>query len=259
MKPADIIIRDDFRDLIPPLSKHEREELKDQLQLAFGPRDPLVVWRGENVLLDGHNRFEISRECNWYGQGDDFEFAVVQVDILDEDHAREWIIENQLGRRNLNPKTASKLRGDLYELRRRRHGGDRKSAESRPQNEVLIGNMAAQVAKETGVSRATVERDAEYARACKTLGITDPQADGRSKKEVVEAAKKAKREEQDEDGSADGKAARSANPPKQRNPKKPKWMSVVTSFDRLEYADACLAYDEIHRLMDEKESKELAR
>ena len=40
---------------IHPLSDEEERMLEESI-LAEGVRDPLVVWREENVLVDGHHR-----------------------------------------------------------------------------------------------------------------------------------------------------------------------------------------------------------
>ena len=46
---------------IPPLLNEERALLRQNL-LSEGCRDALVVWKGHDVLLDGHNRYDICTE-----------------------------------------------------------------------------------------------------------------------------------------------------------------------------------------------------
>lgn len=87
-----IVIDNEFRALIPPLSAEERAQLEANI-LADGCRDPLVTW-GE-VLIDGHNRHEI---CTKHG----LPFDVVEHEFSSRDDAIEWIINNQFGRRNLS-------------------------------------------------------------------------------------------------------------------------------------------------------------
>ncbi|HUX55998.1 MAG TPA: DNA N-6-adenine-methyltransferase [Bacteroidales bacterium] len=58
-----------------------------------GCRDALMLW-GE-ILVDGHNRYEI---CQRYGIG----FKTAQKCFNNVQEAKEWIIFNQFGRRNLN-------------------------------------------------------------------------------------------------------------------------------------------------------------
>jgi len=55
-----IIISPELKCFIPPLSYDEREKLLHNLRLN-GCREPLVVWEGHSILLDGHNRFELVR------------------------------------------------------------------------------------------------------------------------------------------------------------------------------------------------------
>ncbi len=106
-----IQIDPEFKSLIPPLGASEREQLEANL-LASGCRDPLVVWKGHNILLDGHNRYEI---CTSEG----IDFKTVDLELPDRNAAHDWIISNQLGRRNLTPEAVSYLRGKKYNLQKR--------------------------------------------------------------------------------------------------------------------------------------------
>ena len=101
-----IVIDAEFKSLIPPLSLEERLQLEENL-LREGCRDPLVVWRENNILLDGHNRYEI---CTHH----DIPFCTERIELKDREAAKEWLIRNQLGRRNLNPFALSYFRGKLY-------------------------------------------------------------------------------------------------------------------------------------------------
>lgn len=85
-------IREDFKALIPPLSEEEYKQLEENC-LKEGIRDPLVVWG--DVLIDGHNRYEIAQIHN-------LPYKTVQHDFSGDSEAVAWIIQNQLGRRNLS-------------------------------------------------------------------------------------------------------------------------------------------------------------
>lgn len=92
-----ILIDSEFRALIPPLSIEERTQLEANI-LADGCRDPLVVWEtsdGQNILIDGHNRYEI---CTRLGSA----YEVEWMQFADRSDVIEWIIKNQFGRRNLS-------------------------------------------------------------------------------------------------------------------------------------------------------------
>jgi hypothetical protein len=105
--------------------------------------------------------------------------------------AKNWIILNQLGRRNVSPDVAARLRGKLYISRKKEHGvrGAEKSGNS---CHSLESKTREAVAKETGVSPRTIANDAAYSEACDKLGVTTAAiASGeekRSRKEIIATA-----------------------------------------------------------------------
>lgn len=105
------IVDPEFEALIPPLAEEELSLLEHGL-LVDGCRDALVVWRETGILLDGHNRLRICREHG-------LPFRTVEVSIADRSAAEDWIDTNQLGRRNLSPDAASRIRGRVYNRTRK--------------------------------------------------------------------------------------------------------------------------------------------
>ncbi len=99
-------IDSEFKNLIPPLSSEEKLQLEANLK-EFGCLDPLIVWQGENILLDGHNRYEICTR-------EQIPYKIVEIEIGDREAAICWIANHQLGRRNITPEVASYLRGKRY-------------------------------------------------------------------------------------------------------------------------------------------------
>lgn len=92
-----IIIDKEFQALIPPLSDDEYRQLEENC-IRDGIRDPLVTWPqddGNQILIDGHNRWEIS------AKNAGIPFKIVHMRFESRDAAKAWIIKNQLGRRNL--------------------------------------------------------------------------------------------------------------------------------------------------------------
>jgi hypothetical protein len=67
---------------------------------AEGCRDDLIVWN--DTLIDGHNRHKICTARN-------IPFSTAYKEFLDRDDAKLWIIDNQLGRRNLTPFVRTEL------------------------------------------------------------------------------------------------------------------------------------------------------
>jgi len=89
----DLVINENFKELIPPLSAEEFSQLEFNL-IQDGCREPLVVWEGRDILIDGHNRYQI---C----QANGIEFDTVELEFDNEREAEIWIIRNQFGRRNI--------------------------------------------------------------------------------------------------------------------------------------------------------------
>lgn len=88
-----LIIDPEFKTLIPPLTPDEFANLKESLE-RYGCRDALVVWN--NILVDGHNRYTICMEQS-------IPFRTVKLERIDTyEQAMLWIINHQLGRRNVN-------------------------------------------------------------------------------------------------------------------------------------------------------------
>lgn len=151
MELSDIKINIDFENLIPKQTAEQFKQLEENMVSEGRARNPLVVWRGHDTLVDGHHRLRILKahpELKW---------SVVEQDFTDDDEVKEWIIKNALGTRNLTEVDITVLRGRLYKMRKSTLGGDRKS---NPKNKDLKKDhkgMSHEVAKELGVSHATIE------------------------------------------------------------------------------------------------------
>jgi hypothetical protein len=152
-----LIIDEEFERLIPPLVEQERDQLEANL-LAEGCLHPLTVWAETQVLLDGHNRYRFCRAR-------DIAYTVVEVSLDSRDDARRWIIDHQLGRRNVSPVVASYLRGKRYNLIKGRRGG-RRHADG-PTS--ATPSAARSLAAEHQVDEKTIKRDGKFADALDQL------------------------------------------------------------------------------------------
>jgi len=110
MKIMQLKIDKEFKNLISPLSKDEYEQLKNNI-IQEGCRDALICWNG--TIVDGHNRYEICREHN-------IEFRVEEKSFSSKGQVLDWIINNQLGRRNINDSQKAYLRGLQYEREKKK-------------------------------------------------------------------------------------------------------------------------------------------
>lgn len=136
------IIMDDLRDLLDTLNDDELKELETSI-LADGIRDPIVVWKEKDAILDGHNRIAIAKKH-------DLPFKKVVKSFETIEAAKEWMIRNQLGRRNLSPDRYTYFIGKLY-------------ATMQQENPAPVEN-AEKIAEQFGVSAKTVKRAAEVAK-----------------------------------------------------------------------------------------------
>ena len=70
--------------------------------LDEGVRDPIVVWAGHGTIVDGHNRYNIATE-------NEISYEIREMEFSDEDAVIEWILRNQLARRNLTDYSRGEL------------------------------------------------------------------------------------------------------------------------------------------------------
>lgn len=90
-RQVNLKIDKEFKSLIPELTDQEYGQLETSIK-SEGCRDALVVWN--DTILDGHNRYKI---CKQHA----IDFKVVEKAFDSRRAAKVWIIENQIGRRNL--------------------------------------------------------------------------------------------------------------------------------------------------------------
>ena len=161
----DLEILPEFEEYIVPLQVDEYAQLEKNI-LEEGCREPLIVWpyNGKNILVDGHNRYKI---CNKH----EIPFKIHKIDFKSIENAKKWIINNQLGRRNLTPDQMSYYRGLKYESIKKDKGGYT-YVESKGQNDPSTAEI---VAKEYKVSERTIKRDSQYARGIDFIGKRNPE------------------------------------------------------------------------------------
>lgn len=96
------------------LSENEYRELEASC-LEHGILDDIKVWNG--YLLDGRHRMQISKEHG-------LKTIVTEVELPDMDAAKKWVLQHQLGRRNLTSLEMSYIRSQMAALT-----GDEETAE----------------------------------------------------------------------------------------------------------------------------------
>lgn len=101
----DLVVDKEFDELLPVLTLEEFERLEQSI-LKNGMLDPIKVWEepdtGKYIIIDGHNRYRILKKHNislkyWE------DYKIMYADELsDRDAVKQWMLEQQLGRRNLS-------------------------------------------------------------------------------------------------------------------------------------------------------------
>lgn len=153
-------INPELRDFIPPLSGEEKKQLEDSL-LKYGYKGaPIYIWN--DYIVDGHNRYELCRKHN-------IEYPVEELLLGDNAtiiDVMEWMINTQLGRRNLPPaqrlavmdKFKKKIQEQAKENMSIGGSSDKKGS---PNGETLIKKQThtdKELAKMAGVGTGTVAR-----------------------------------------------------------------------------------------------------
>lgn len=156
----EIKINPELRDFIPPLSGEEKKQLEESL-LKYGYKGaPIYIWN--NYIVDGHNRYELCKKHN-------IECPVEELLLGDNAtiiDAMEWMINTQLGRRNLPPaqrlavmdKFKKKIQEQAKENMSIGGSSDKKGS---PNGETLIKKQIhtdKELAKMAGVGTGTVAR-----------------------------------------------------------------------------------------------------
>ena len=148
----ELIIDEEFQNLIPPLSEDEFKQLEENI-LRDGIQDPIKTWQG--VIIDGHNRHKIAKTHG-------LKFQTIEMQFATREDAVIWIIKNQFGRRNLSAYDRSILALKLkpviaakakeQQIRKPTESVPQKSAEQKPIE------TRKEIAKVAGVSHDTISK-----------------------------------------------------------------------------------------------------
>ncbi len=161
----EILISKELKEFILPLNNEEFSQLEKNL-LKDGCREPLIVWKkndGQLVLVDGHNRYAI---CQIHG----INFRIKKVGFPSLEDVKIWMINNQMGRRNLTPDQLSYYRGLKYLTLKKEKGGY-ENVKSKGKAELATAEV---LADKFNVSESTVKRDAKFAEGLNIIGKSNP-------------------------------------------------------------------------------------
>ena len=144
----------DFEELLSPLDKETYDTLRSGIERA-GCTETVKTWNG--IIVDGHNRYKICWELNE-------PFGVTEMEFTDKGEAILWMIDMQIGRRNITAfqRTALALKKrEIYaeKAKGRMLAGVKVDNPSQNSDQgTTKGRTDEHIAKDAGVSRDTVAR-----------------------------------------------------------------------------------------------------
>lgn len=190
-----IVVLDELRSWIPAPSAEEYKQLELNI-VTNGCRDALILWETVQkqvypnslspneplyVLVDGHNRYQICKSRN-------ISFNIQLMDFADIKSVKDFMIDLQLGRRNLTPQQITYFRGLRYlneksdkgKYTRKSDASLNQQLEATTEQPLVVADSdmtktestAEKLAKEYKVGRNTILRDAEYAAGLEQLEPT---------------------------------------------------------------------------------------
>jgi hypothetical protein len=168
----------------------EELNLLEQSLIDHGCLDPIILWANhDDTILDGHTRYRLCGD-------NQISFKTKSLTFKTREDARNWIIDNQLCRRNLSEERKAYLRGKRYNAEKREKEETLKQNNQKGQN-VPTERTSAKLAAQFDVDEKTIRRDAKFADAVDAIekNVGKPVKDeilsghsGLSKKEVVAIA-----------------------------------------------------------------------
>ncbi|AZQ64906.1 hypothetical protein EI427_22020 [Flammeovirga pectinis] len=150
-----ISILPELEHYIRKLKPEEFAQLERSVQ-EEGCHDPLKIWKkndDELYIIDGHHRFEI---CKKHA----IEFKVEYKYYASLEEVKEYMIQLQLGRRNLNSNETSYYRGLHYNMHKSTENLGRAASG---------GKLAQKLAELHGIGEKTIRRDASIAAVVDAL------------------------------------------------------------------------------------------
>jgi hypothetical protein len=168
-----IRVLDELKAFIPPPITEEYNQLEKNI-LQYGCKDSLVIWETTElqldpnsessdpayILVDGHNRHIICVDNS-------LPFSIQLMAFSSLIEVKDYMIDLQLGRRNLTPQQASYFRGLRYQnekLDKGKYNRDDHKVHNEP-----YGSTAEKLAHEFKVSTSTIKRDAQLAEGLSKL------------------------------------------------------------------------------------------
>ncbi len=154
----DLVVDKEFEELLPVLSPEELEKLEKSI-LQYGMLDPIKIWQepntGEWIIIDGHNRYSILKKHNidWHYWQD----YKIMTELETREDVKQWMLEQQLGRRNLSDAEKYEIVQKFKDLFRKK-AKENQSSGGKGLTNLSKVNTRKEMAKATGVSEGTYNK-----------------------------------------------------------------------------------------------------
>ena len=165
MPNTTVSIDSGFKALCEPQTEEELALLRDSIK-TDGCRDKVLFWKAPgNPIVDGMTRFEICLD-------EEIDFDVQPIEFSTRGEAECWILQNQLGRRNLTDAQRAIALGRLYKRMKPNRADNLLGGILSGKNcavNLPPTSTAAQIGAKFGVSGETVKRDGKLAEAVEKI------------------------------------------------------------------------------------------
>ena len=149
---TDILVEDSFKSLVPPQRTEEHQLLEESiLKNGFDPAYPIIVW--DKTIIDGHNRYEICTKHN-------IPFTTSEKSFDNKHDVINWIIDNQLSRRNITDDQRAYLIGKRYKEEKKVVGENQYTIPKTKSEEGTLLNIN-KIQDESGVVTVTTPKKTE--------------------------------------------------------------------------------------------------
>ena len=160
LKLDDLVVDKEFDGLLPVLTLEEFERLEQSI-LKNGMLDPIKVWEepgtGRYIIIDGHNRYRILKKHN-IGLKYWEDYKIMYADELpDRDAVKQWMLEQQLGRRNLSETERYEIVQKFKSVFEKK-AKDNQSSGGKGLTNLTKVNTRKEMAKVVGVSEGTYQK-----------------------------------------------------------------------------------------------------
>lgn len=149
-----LTIDDELMSLLEPHSKEEFEQLRKNILEDGRVIDPIIVWEGEDIIVDGMTRYQIAL-------AEGVPFNTIEIPFEDRAQVKEWVFAHQFGRRNGDGLARSRWRAMLVEAK----------ASSISSGNVPKSRVVREIATTTGVTERQVWVDTAVAEVLDSLPL----------------------------------------------------------------------------------------